>query len=166
MGKASNTGGVKPMSIAGRYVDERERLFGMTDAERTFRKQWLKDQELSPNEPRRVPEMYKATYNPIRRAYRWPLDQLAKAIEPVVGAQRAYSIRYFTGKIFLGVVGVYWFTYYFKYNKSDWTRKGGWRVLESRVAVYEGDESYPKLSDKLKGSDYGGRGFNDVKLNL
>ncbi|KAG5898293.1 hypothetical protein JTB14_008636 [Gonioctena quinquepunctata] len=166
MSKASYTGGVKPMSIAGRYVEERERLLGMTDAERAFRNQWLKDQELSHNEPKKVPEIYKATYNPIRRAYRWPLDQLAKALEPALGAQRAYVIRYFTGKALLGLAGVYWFTYYFKYNKSDWTRKGGWRIIESRTAVHEGDPQYPKTSDKSKGSDYANRGFGEFKLNL
>ncbi|CAH1119153.1 unnamed protein product [Phaedon cochleariae] len=166
MGKASQTGGVKPMSIAGRYVSERERLLGMTDAERAFRKQWLKDQELSPNEPRKVPEMYKATYNPIRRAYRWPLDQLAKIMEPALGAQRAYVFRYFTGKIMLGVAGIYWATYYFKYNKSDWTRKGGWRVIESGESVHEGDPRYPWVSPKSKGADYASRGFNEFELNL
>lgn len=41
---ASETGGVRPMAIAGRMVRERERLVGMTDAERAWRAQYLKDQ--------------------------------------------------------------------------------------------------------------------------
>lgn len=41
---ASETGGVRPMGIAGRMVRERERLVGMTDAERAWRAQYLKDQ--------------------------------------------------------------------------------------------------------------------------
>lgn len=69
MVKASDTGGVKPMSIAGRFHRERERIL-MTDEERAFRKQWLKDQELAHNEPRVVPELYKEQYNIFRRAYR------------------------------------------------------------------------------------------------
>ncbi|XP_044268594.1 uncharacterized protein LOC123013831 [Tribolium madens] len=166
MGKASQTGGVKPMSIAGRFTSERERLLGMTDEERAFRKQWLKDQELAPNEPRPVPEMYKATYNPIRRAYRWPLDQLAKVLLPVLGEERTRNVRYVTGKAFLGVMTLYWFTYYFKYNANDWTRAGGWKVYKSREAVVEGDPGYPKLSDRVKPSDYASRGFKDVNLNL
>ncbi|EFA10794.1 uncharacterized protein ND-B17 [Tribolium castaneum] len=166
MGKASQTGGVKPMSIAGRFNSERERLLGMTDEERAFRKQWLKDQELAPSEPRPVPEMYKATYNPIRRAYRWPLDQLAKVLLPVLGEERARNVRYVTGKAFLGVMAAYWFTYYFKYNANDWTRAGGWKAFKSREAVVEGDPGYPKLSDRTKPSDYASRGFKDVKMNL
>lgn len=166
MVKASDTGGVKPMSIAGRFVRERERLLGMTDAERAFRKQWLKDQELSPNEPRLVPEYYKEMYNPIRRAYRWPLNTVQKLIEPMVGAQRAFSIRYFSGKILMGITFAYMVTYYFKYNANDWTRKGGWRTKASRKAVLEGDPNYPQLSDRSKPSDYFSRGFNDNKLNL
>lgn len=68
------TAGVKPMSITGRMVRERERLSGMTPEERAWRKQWLKDQVLSPNEPRYVREMEKEFLNPIRRFYRFPLD--------------------------------------------------------------------------------------------
>lgn len=139
MGKPSYTGGVKPMAIAGRTVDERERLYGMSDEERAWRKQYLKDQILSPNEPKPVPEMYKATFNPIRRAYRWPLDQLAKVIEPVVGPKLALPIRYYTGKALLFAAAAYYTTYYFMYNQNDWTRKGGWKVLESRTSCVPGD---------------------------
>lgn len=41
---ASETAGARPMAIAGRMVRERERLVGMTDAERAWRAQYLKDQ--------------------------------------------------------------------------------------------------------------------------
>lgn len=154
------------MSITGRLTTDRERLLGMTDEERAFRKQWLKDQELSPNEPRKVPEMYKATYNPIRRAYRAPLDLLAKALEPMVGASKAFSVRYWTGKALLGVAGAYWATYYFKYCANDWTRKGGWYIVRSRKVIVEGDPEYPKLSDKSKPSDYATRNFENRNINL
>jgi len=81
---ASDTGGVKPISVQGRLARERERLWGMTDKERAWRRQWLKDQELSPNEPRYVPEYYTERYNPIRRAYKMPLDVAFKPLEPVL----------------------------------------------------------------------------------
>jgi len=70
--------------IAGRMVSERERLVGMTDAERAWRAQWLKDQHLAPNEPRFVPELQKEGVNVIRRMYRWPLDTIFKALMPVL----------------------------------------------------------------------------------
>lgn len=166
MVKASQTGGVKPMSIAGRYVNERERLFGMTDAERNFRNQWLKDQHLSPTEPRKVPEIYKFYYNPIRRFYRWPLDQFQRYLEGVISVDNAAVTRYLTGKAFLGIALVFWMNYYFKYNAHDWSHVGGWRIKASRKAIVPGDEGYPKLSEKIKPSDYFDRGFKDNKLNL
>lgn len=81
---SSETGGVHPMSISTRLTDERERLLGMTDEERAWRRQWLKDQHLSPNEPAYVPEYYKQRFNPIRRFYRMPLDKLFAPLVPVL----------------------------------------------------------------------------------
>jgi NADH dehydrogenase (ubiquinone) 1 beta subcomplex subunit 6 len=81
---ASDTGGTKPFSIQGRLARERERLLGMSDRERAWRRQWIKDQELSPSEPRHVPEYYKERYNPIRRAYKMPLDIAFKPLIPVL----------------------------------------------------------------------------------
>jgi NADH dehydrogenase (ubiquinone) 1 beta subcomplex subunit 6 len=70
--------------IAGRMASERERLVGMTDAERAWRAQWLKDQHLAPNEPRVVPELIKEHTNAIRRIYRFPLDTLFRALAPAL----------------------------------------------------------------------------------
>ncbi|XP_065156058.1 uncharacterized protein ND-B17 [Atheta coriaria] len=160
MGKASDTAGVKPMSIAGRYVRERERLLGMTDAERAFRAQWLKDQVLTHREPVNVPEMYNFQYNPIRRFYRAPLEALQRMLTPSLGFERARNIRYFTGKALIGIGLTYWFTYYLKYNQNDWTRLGGIYVNESREAVLPGDPGYPFVSKKHEGRDYADRDFS------
>lgn len=155
------------MSIIGRIGSERERLLGMTDAERAWRRQWLKDQELSANEPRTLPEMYKATHNPIRRFYRWPLDQFGKFLTPIVGANHAEFIRYATGKVVLGTFLVYATYYFFKYHKRDWTRKSGWKLVESRGVILPGDPGYPYTPTKTKGADYIQRGFQEVEhLNL
>lgn len=166
MGKASPTGGVTPMNIAGRYVNERERLVGVSDIERAWRKQWLQDQILSPNEPKRVPELEKSITNPIKRFYRWPLDQLGKALVPLVGPSKAHIIRYTAGKFGLGIMGAYWLTYYFMYVKPDWTRRGGWHMMEARKVVTEGDPGYPRVSDRTKPSDYYSKGFKNCTLNL
>ena len=69
----------KPMSIQSQFDNERHRLVnGMTQEDRAWRKQWLKDQELSPHEPRTIPE----TKNPIRRVFRFPLDWAFSKLEP------------------------------------------------------------------------------------
>lgn len=81
---SSSTGGVKPFAIAGRTVRERERIFGMSPEERLWRKQWLKDQELSHHEPKYVAEYWKQRINPIRRFYKAPLDYVYNALTPVV----------------------------------------------------------------------------------
>lgn len=161
---SSDTGGVKPFPIADRYVNERERLNGMTDAERAFRAQWLKDQVLAHNEPRVVPELYKEMYNPIRRFYRWPLEKVYHILTPVIGDHRAYHVRFWTGKFAMMTVGLYAGYYYFKYNANDWTKKGGWRVTESRTAVHPGDPGFPKVSERTKGSDYCDRGFSKAAI--
>ncbi|KAF5292611.1 hypothetical protein FQA39_LY13944 [Lamprigera yunnana] len=160
----TDTGGVKPMAIAGRLVRERERLIGMTNEERAWRKKWVQDQHLSPNEPRYVPELYKSLYNPIRRLYRAPLDIAAKIFEPTLG-KRVHTIRYITGKFLMGYAAAVILCYYFKYNANDWTRGGGWRVLQSRQSNLPGDLNFPEVSVK-KPSDYGSRGFNKVTMNL
>lgn len=80
----SPTGGVRPMAIAGRMVSERERLFGMSPEERAWRGQWVKDQRLAPHEPVHVPELIKATSNPIRRFYKAPLDKVCSILTPVL----------------------------------------------------------------------------------
>lgn len=63
---------------------ERQRLAGagMTDADRALRRQWLKDQELSPNEPREIPEL--KPKNIVKRIYGKPWDIFFGALRPVV----------------------------------------------------------------------------------
>lgn len=82
-GGASDTGGVKPMAIAGRMVRERERLIGMTADERAWRKKWLKDQELH-HGPRKVPALELELNNPIKRFYRAPLDKVCSILTPAL----------------------------------------------------------------------------------
>ena len=80
----AQTAGVKPMAIAGRVALERERCLGMTDIERNWRKQWLKDQVLAPHEPVYVPEYWQERTNIFRRIYRAPLDRLFSVLTPLL----------------------------------------------------------------------------------
>nr|XP_053637034.1 uncharacterized protein LOC128692074 [Cherax quadricarinatus] len=160
----SDTGGVKAFPIQGPFKNERTRLAGMTDADRAFRKQWLKDQVLAESEPAVVPGYYEARYNPIRRFYRWPLDTLFKPLVPILGYESAAKYRWFTGRFCLGIGALYAAYYYFKYNKNDWTRKGGWRVIHSREMVTPGDPRYPLVSDRKEGADYAARGFKSSPI--
>ena len=63
---------------------ERQRLSGtgMTDEDRALRRQWLRDQELSSNEPRIVPELYPR--NPFRRVFAAPWNALFDTLKPVL----------------------------------------------------------------------------------
>ncbi|KAJ6649297.1 hypothetical protein Bhyg_04531 [Pseudolycoriella hygida] len=159
----SQTGGVKPMAIAGRMVRERERLLGMSTEERAWRAQWIKDQRLARHEPVFVPELIQARLNPIRRFYRAPLDKIFTLLTPVLGHSKALFLRSLTGKFLMGFGGVYLTAYYFKYNSNDWTRKGGWRVLQSKAAVNKGDPGYPMVTNK-KPADYATRGFQSSPI--
>lgn len=72
------------MGIAGRTVNERERLLGMSVEERAWRKQYLLDQHLAPNEPVHVPEYWRERTNPIRRFYQTPLNGLQAILKPII----------------------------------------------------------------------------------
>jgi NADH dehydrogenase (ubiquinone) 1 beta subcomplex subunit 6 len=72
------------MVIEGRMGRERERLVGMSADERAWRAKWLKDQVLSADEPRYVPEYWQEIRNPIRRFYRAPLNLVHKALTPML----------------------------------------------------------------------------------
>ncbi|CAG7819692.1 unnamed protein product, partial [Allacma fusca] len=113
----SATSGVKPISIGGRLIHERERLSGMNDAERAWRKQWLKDQTLTPREPLFIPKDSPDLLNPIRKFYRWPLDQVFfKLLQPMIGKYPAQVGRFYVGRGLMGLWGIYLTIYYFKYQ--------------------------------------------------
>lgn len=76
---------------------------------------------------------------------------------------------------------IYSTAYYFKYNANvsllienlynfkilyaqDWTRKGGWRVIESRRVCNPGDPGFPKGSERSAHSDYASRGFKNATI--
>ena len=73
---------IPPFSIEP-VPHERQRLAQwMSDEDRQLRRQWLKDQELSPKEPRLVPELYPK--NPIRRLLAAPWDFTFRLLKPLV----------------------------------------------------------------------------------
>lgn len=111
------------------------------------------------HEPVHVPEYWREIRNPIRRFYTAPLDLITKALTPAIGFKPAYAVRFFTGKFLMIAVGIYATAYYFKYNANDWTRKGGWRVIESRKTVTPGHPNYPPVRERTEMSDYAARGF-------
>ena len=72
----------RPMSIKGPYENERARLDGtFTDLDREWRKKWLKAQELGHHEPRTQFSASQMEMNPIRRAYRFPLDYVFSKLQ-------------------------------------------------------------------------------------
>ncbi|XP_071539840.1 uncharacterized protein ND-B17 [Panulirus ornatus] len=154
-----DTGGVKAFPIEGPFKRERARLEGMTDADRAYRRQWLKDQILAESEPAVVPGYYEARYNPIRRFYRWPLDTAFKPLVPILGYESAAKLRWFTGKFAMIFGAVYAGYYYFKYNQNDWSRAGGWRVFKSKEMITPIDSRFPQVSDRKEGADFAARGF-------
>lgn len=81
-GPANETGGVLPIDLEGRHRFVRQRLTNMTDEERAFRRKFLHDQHIHEDEPVMVPEIYQELYNPIRRAYRMPMDAVQSFLTP------------------------------------------------------------------------------------
>lgn len=78
---ASDSSGVLPLTITGRFANERERLGpDFTDADRAWRIKWHKDQILHQNEPYHVPELARSLRNPFRRFYTAPMDYVQNHI--------------------------------------------------------------------------------------
>lgn len=150
------------MSIEGRFANERDRLSGeFTDADRAWRKKWLEDQHLSPNEPRHVPELEKTLKNPFRRFYRFPMDYIFGRLEPFLGPTMTPALRWLVPKVLFMYVGGLVLMYNYKYNQHSWKRHSGLIVRSSRPVVLPGDPGWPKSPDRLKPSDYADYGFKD-----
>lgn len=82
---ASATGGVKAFEIAGRMSRQRERLYyPMTDEERRWRAQFIKDQQLEHGESvdnfYLNEDYYLATRNVFRRIYQIPMNIFQKKL--------------------------------------------------------------------------------------
>ncbi|OXU17051.1 hypothetical protein TSAR_013922 [Trichomalopsis sarcophagae] len=150
------------MGIQGRMASQRERMIGMTDVERAWRAKWIKDQELH-GEPIIPKDYYKERYNPIRRFYRYPMDKFEAALSPLIGANKALITRHFIAKLSFVIMTCYGAHYYQKYNRSDWTRKGGWKIVKNRPALYPGDPGFPYVKD-TKPHEYATFGFENSPI--
>ncbi|CAK9800545.1 hypothetical protein ANTPLA_LOCUS2466 [Anthophora plagiata] len=158
---SSDTSGVKAMNIGGRLVKERERLIGMTDAERAWRARYVKGLNLAPDEPV-MPEGYdKEYYNPLRRLYRIPLNVFEAALTPVIGVNAATITRLVTAKVLMSIVVVYGGWYYFKYHTATWLRHSGWRMIKTRDAEYPSEKNYPGL---VKPTSWATDGFENSPI--
>ncbi|EFN85855.1 hypothetical protein EAI_12507 [Harpegnathos saltator] len=151
--------GDRPMSITRRMDRERERMLGMTDEERAWRKKWLKAQVLAPEEPVMPNNYYKEMYNPLRRFYKWPMNKFQNMLEPVIGPTPALFTRHIISKTAIGIFGVYWLYYHLKYHNMDWTRKGGWKITLSRPRMYPDNKDLDVLY-KVKGNQFHVNGFD------
>ncbi|XP_071861209.1 NADH dehydrogenase (ubiquinone) B17 subunit [Bombus fervidus] len=152
---SSRSGGVKPMSIGGRLVNERERLIGMTEEERAWRIRYLKSQILAPEEPLNIKEYNRQLYNPLRRFYRAPLNAFQGLLTPLLGDKGAMVVRYVTAKCLMGIVMIYGTWYYFKYNTSNWTRQSGWAIRPTRETRMPGTKDYKGLEKPKSFATYG-----------
>jgi len=100
--------------------DPRQRLAGMTDAERAWRKKFVLDQHLADNEPMYVPEFH-ANLNPIRRIYRLPWDAIeSRFLVPKFGLTYGHLTRMVVPKILMGLFGFSWLYYHLKYHQPNW----------------------------------------------
>ncbi|KAL0278820.1 UNVERIFIED_CONTAM: hypothetical protein PYX00_000517 [Menopon gallinae] len=160
---ASFSGGVPVFSIGGRMIYERERLLGMTDGERRWRAQYLKDQILSPDEPRFSPELYKSTTNIFRRIARIPLDLVMIPISPLMSKATQKEARVLLRNVSMSICAIYGLFYMLKYNPQDWTRQGGLDFVFKPPRLLPGDPDYPNRPKK-QAYEYGDQGFSKSVL--
>jgi len=141
---------------------ERQRLHGagMTPEDRVLRHQWLKDQELSPNEPRFIPELYPR--NPIRRLYGKPWDVIFNALRPILGEKLAGNGRFFVPKFLLFATFAYATYYHMKYNPQRWHNKSGWNIYSNKPTLLTEGVTYELKKD----DDFYDRGFKSRTVLL
>ncbi|VVC40347.1 NADH dehydrogenase 1, beta subcomplex, subunit 6 [Cinara cedri] len=163
-GPANCTGGTLPIDLEGRHRFVRQRITNMNDEERAFRRKFLHDQHLSQDEPVHVPELYQEMYNPIRRIFKAPMNIVEGLLAKKIGERNAFNVRFYTGKLTMGILILYVGTYYFLYNSNNWERKSGWRVHESRAQCVPGDPGFPRVSDRTLPKHYADRGFSSSPI--
>ncbi|KAK6188704.1 hypothetical protein SNE40_004831 [Patella caerulea] len=126
---------------------ERNRLAGagMTDEVRALRRQWVKDQLLSPNEPVHVPALQQK--NIFRRTLAKPWDIIFRAVKPFLGDHLTARGRSIIPKIAacIGVGYVAW--YQLKYHHNDWTKADGWYLYYGKPIIVRGREPIPQKQD-------------------
>ncbi|KAH7638672.1 NADH dehydrogenase (ubiquinone) B17 subunit [Dermatophagoides farinae] len=140
----SLSSGVLHTSIKGAYNNERARLgpnFNETD--RQWRVKYLESQNLHPSEPFEVPELSKVHYNPIRRFYRWPLDQVEKLLCNYMEKHYAITARKLIGGTLIGYFTILTLWYQLNYNVPNWEYKKGFRIFYTREVVLPGDSRWP-----------------------
>ncbi|KHJ39984.1 hypothetical protein D918_09974 [Trichuris suis] len=105
-----------PMNLELFLRSERHRAVGMSTEEAEWRKKWVVDQKLHPDEPVYV-EGAVVHLNPIRRFYRYPWDCIErKLLIPSMGLYWGHFVRTTVPKVMLGVFGAWCVYYYYKYN--------------------------------------------------
>ncbi|OUC43242.1 Ku70/Ku80 beta-barrel domain protein [Trichinella nativa] len=112
-----------PMNLELHMKDERSRVVGLTPEEIEWRKKWVLDQKLHPDEPVYV-ESAVMHLNPIRRLYRYPWDSLErKVLIPALGLKKGHFVRIVVPKIFIGMLTTLYIYYHVKYNKPNWMNR-------------------------------------------
>ncbi|XP_066590760.1 uncharacterized protein ND-B17 [Prorops nasuta] len=153
---SSSSGGVEPRGIEGRVAHQRERSFYMTDLDRAWRKKWLQDQILDPDEPKVPENYYKLRYNIIRRFYKYPMNQFETALSKVMSADAAKGVRYCTSSAIGTIFAAYAILYYYKYNKRTWDNNGvGWAITISPTRMFPDDPNYPNVKPVKQYATFG-----------
>jgi len=164
---SSYTSGSIPMTITGRFANERERLGpDFTEADRQWRIKWIKDQALHPHEPYTVPAMEKELFNPFRRIYKAPLDYVERNIFPkFMNKSKSQLSRKLIGASVMGWMMATYMWYTLKYhNANNWERFWGWRIRYGRPEVLPGDPAYPLVNPRPENEDFYDRGFKARKV--
>jgi len=139
---------------------ERQRLAGegMSAEDRALRRQWVKDQELSPNEPRHVKELTPRNF--FRRLYMGPADAIFSKLIPLIGQTPAAMARVVVPRGLLILFVGYWSYYQLKYHPHDWTRSGGWNWYKNKPMMLTREKEFPeKVHD-----DFYDLGFKSRKV--
>ncbi|CAD5211330.1 unnamed protein product [Bursaphelenchus okinawaensis] len=143
------------MSLQLHMADERQRMAGLSPAEREWRMKWLKDQHLHPDEPIHVDAIHRQL-NPVRMLYRRPWDLFyTKVLVKRLGPYYGLAFRQMVPKLIIGFLTIQFVYYQWKYQAKNWEAYSGLTTfVENPIRDKKKiEEEYPGLYAKAMYND-------------
>lgn len=108
------------------------------------------------------PDYRKARLNVFRRVWQAPGEAFERSLRPALGMEWAFMTKMLVSKAMWGLAISWFCMYQYMYNRGDWTKQGGFRMIHSKRMTAPTDASFPLPNPDLErngASEYYDMGF-------